>query len=216
MVTTPATCTSDGVRTYTCTRPGCGATYTESIPAKGHSPETLPAVPASCETPGKAAGKRCSVCGEILESQDTIPATGHDWGPWKEGSESTCEARGKDYSVCAKCGVTRFRDIREALGHDWDEGVVTKEATVTEDGEITYTCKRDPSHTKTEIIPAGGTSTLKGGESPVLLFSNLRNIPANLPDDALVITEHPQGGTDPADGSERRFCGDAIAGGGAG
>ena len=52
VVTTPATCTSDGVRTYTCTRPGCGATYTESIPAKGHSPETLPA-----KLPAKPPGK---------------------------------------------------------------------------------------------------------------------------------------------------------------
>ena len=179
----------------------CGSTYTEPIAATGHKPEKLAAVAATCENPGKTEGKKCSVCGEILEKQQEIPAKGHDWGPWKEGSEPTCETKGKDYSVCANCGQTRYRDIREALGHDWDEGVVTKEATVTEDGEITYTCKRDPSHTKTEIIPAGGTSTLKGGESPVSLFSNLRNIPANLPDDALVITEHPQGGTDPADGS---------------
>lgn len=33
-VTTPATCTEDGVKTYTCE---CGDTYTEAIPATGHS-----------------------------------------------------------------------------------------------------------------------------------------------------------------------------------
>ena len=33
-VTTAATCTTDGVRTYTCS---CGDSYTESIPATGHS-----------------------------------------------------------------------------------------------------------------------------------------------------------------------------------
>ncbi len=32
-VTTPATCTEDGVMTYTCE---CGDSYTESIPATGH------------------------------------------------------------------------------------------------------------------------------------------------------------------------------------
>ena len=35
-VTTPATCTTDGVKTFTCTATGCGATKTETIGAKGH------------------------------------------------------------------------------------------------------------------------------------------------------------------------------------
>ena len=35
-ITTPATCTQDGVRTYTCTYPTCSKSYTEAIPAKGH------------------------------------------------------------------------------------------------------------------------------------------------------------------------------------
>ena len=37
--------------------------------------------------------------------------------------------------------------------HDWDEGKVTKEPTVEAEGEMTYTCKNDPSHTRTESIP---------------------------------------------------------------
>mgnify|MGYP005759633185 CR=1 FL=1 len=36
-VTTEATCTEDGVKTFTCQRDGCGDTYTEVIPAKGHT-----------------------------------------------------------------------------------------------------------------------------------------------------------------------------------
>lgn len=43
-----------------------------------------------------------------------------------------------------------------AIGHDWDEGKVTKEPTYTENGEMTYTCKNDPTHTYTEVIPAKG------------------------------------------------------------
>ena len=35
VVTTPATCTVDGVKTYTCTK--CGATKTEAVPATGHN-----------------------------------------------------------------------------------------------------------------------------------------------------------------------------------
>ena len=41
VVTTAATCTADGVKTYTCTR--CGATRTEAIPATGHSPVSIAA-----------------------------------------------------------------------------------------------------------------------------------------------------------------------------
>ena len=39
-----------------------------------------------------------------------------------------------------------------AYGHKWNKGVVTKEATETEEGVRTYTCRRC-SETKTESIP---------------------------------------------------------------
>lgn len=47
-ITTAATCTTDGVKTFTCTREGCGETKTETIPALGHN----------YGTDGK-----CTVCG---------------------------------------------------------------------------------------------------------------------------------------------------------
>lgn len=43
--------------------------------------------------------------------------------------------------------------ILSPLGHKWDKGAVTKEPTFTSTGIRTYTCLRDPSHTRTEIIP---------------------------------------------------------------
>jgi len=49
-VTTSATCTTDGVKTYTCS--ACQNTYTEKISAKGHSWKS-----ATCIAP-----KTCSVC----------------------------------------------------------------------------------------------------------------------------------------------------------
>lgn len=48
-ITTAATCTTDGVKTFTCTREGCGETKTETIPALGHN----------YGTDGK-----CTLCGE--------------------------------------------------------------------------------------------------------------------------------------------------------
>ena len=110
-VTQAATCTSDGVKMYTCTR--CGTTRTEVIPAAGHIPQVIPGTAATCTEGGLTEGSKCSACGTVLTAQQNIAA----------------------------------------LGHDWDDGVVTKAATTTEEGVRTFTCKRNSGHTKTEAIP---------------------------------------------------------------
>lgn len=56
-ITTGATCTTDGVNGRTCLE--CGATETNVLPAKGHSPVTSG---IGCE-----AKSTCSACGEVLE-----------------------------------------------------------------------------------------------------------------------------------------------------
>ena len=63
---------------------------------------------------------------------------------------------------CTKCKKSQTYH-NPALGHEWDEGVVTKAATCTEVGEMTYTCQRmiinaSCGQTKTETIPALGHS----------------------------------------------------------
>lgn len=63
-----------------------------------------------------------------------------------------------DHRDC-KCKLTwNLNDCAETRTHYYDNGAVTKEATETADGEITYTCYVC-SRTKTEIIPALGGST---------------------------------------------------------
>lgn len=53
--------------------------------------------------------------------------------------EATCGAYGTMHYAC-DCGDA-YEDVIPATGeHQWDEGVVTQEATDEEDGEITYTC----------------------------------------------------------------------------
>ena len=72
-VTTPASCTADGVLTYTCA--GCGSTRTEAIPALGHSygpAETER--PASCTEDGQQISV-CERCGDTLT--EAIRAMGH-------------------------------------------------------------------------------------------------------------------------------------------
>ena len=187
-VTTAASCTQEGVKTFTCAN--CGATYTESIPKTGHTPETIPAVAATCEQPGKTEGSKCSVCGEILTAQKDIAAIGHEWGEWQAGKEPTCEEKGRDYSVCKNCRQTKYRDNIEPLGHDWDEGKLTKEAGYLEAGEITYTCKRDASHIKKEVIPM--KELAEGYTSVMSLMRN--NPPGAGSAQKLAIFRQPEGG----------------------
>lgn len=67
---------------------------------------------------------------------------------------ATCENDGyTGDTVCDNCGgVVKAGTAIPALGHDWDDGVVTKNVTRTENGEKIYTCKHDSFHTRTEII----------------------------------------------------------------
>ncbi|MBR2778660.1 MAG: hypothetical protein IKD85_00565 [Firmicutes bacterium] len=76
-VTQEATCTAEGVKTYTCTR--CGEKRTESIPKKEHTVAALPGKAATCTENGLTDGQQCSACGQIITVQTEIPATGHRW-----------------------------------------------------------------------------------------------------------------------------------------
>ena len=70
-VTTPATCTTDGVETRSC---ACGETKTRAIPATGHTfGDWTVTTPATCTADGVET--RSCACGET--ETRAIPATGH-------------------------------------------------------------------------------------------------------------------------------------------
>ena len=70
-VTTPATCTADGVETRSC---ACGETETRAIPATGHTfGDWTVTTPATCTADGVET--RSCACGET--ETRAIPATGH-------------------------------------------------------------------------------------------------------------------------------------------
>lgn len=55
--------------------------------------------------------------------------------------------------VCDDCGYILSHGYTLApLGHNWDEGKVTKEVSENENGEIHYTCRYNPFHTKTKTV----------------------------------------------------------------
>lgn len=69
-VTKFATCTENGVKTYTCTI--CGETRTETINAAGHTIVNDKKVAATYAKAGKTAGSHCSVCGTVITAQKSI------------------------------------------------------------------------------------------------------------------------------------------------
>ena len=67
----------------------------------------------------------------------------------------TCTANGYTSGVCRICGNKITYDVKEALGHDWDDGKVTTAPTTETPGVLTITCKRC-AETKTKRIPRAG------------------------------------------------------------
>ncbi len=74
-VTTQPTCTAAGVRTYTCS---CGSSYTETIPAKGHSYVNKVVAPTTTEK-GYTI-HTCSVCGNSYKDTYVDPPKKNDDG----------------------------------------------------------------------------------------------------------------------------------------
>ncbi|MCD8107638.1 MAG: InlB B-repeat-containing protein [Oscillospiraceae bacterium] len=125
-VTTEATCTEDGVMTYTCS---CGDSYTETIPATGHTTEIQNAVDATCTEDGYTGDEVCTVCGETVTAGETIEATGHYY-PY------TAFTWASDYSAASATYTCRYCGNTETV----DATITTSTtATCTEAGKLTYT-----------------------------------------------------------------------------
>lgn len=149
-VVTPATCTSQGVSYKVCKN--CGRTTQKRPTAKkAHTPELRKQKEATCKSEGYTGDTYCSVCGKLLESGQKIAKKEHTPGEW-EITQPTCKKYGLKRRDCTVCGESLDLEVLEKLDHAWDRGVITKEATETEEGVKTYTCKTC-GETKTESIP---------------------------------------------------------------
>ena len=177
-VITAPTCTENGYTTYTC---HCGDTYTgDEKAALGHTEVIDPAVSATCTATGKTEGKHCSVCGETLVVQQTIPATGHSYDDQYDAScnicgairdaecahinlttlptiPATCTATGlAEGKKCSGCGeILVAQEVIPAIGHD-HEAVVTA-PTCTAKGYTTYTCHCGDTYAANETAALGHT-----------------------------------------------------------
>ena len=107
VVTKEPTCAASGTRVYTN---DVGETMTEAIPAKPHTPETIPAVAATCTASGLTEGSKCAVCGATLTAQKVIPAAHH----YVDGVCTVCGAEDPTAVPCPggeACPGYKFTDM---------------------------------------------------------------------------------------------------------
>ena len=151
VVTVEPTCTTPGVKTYTCQNDK-SHTYTEALVALEHDLVKHEAKAPTCTEKGWEAYETCTRCDYTTYKE--LAALGHT-EVIDEAVAPTCEetglTEGKHCSVCGEILVPQ--EVVSATGHDWDDGVITREPTAEKEGEKTYTCQNNTDHKKYEAVP---------------------------------------------------------------
>ena len=99
------TCVEDGSETYTC---HCGDTYTEVLPAIGHT-YTSKLVAPTCTENGYTV-HTCENCGATY-TDSHVDALGHSWDAGVVTKEPTEEEEGEKTYTCIHCGETKVETI---------------------------------------------------------------------------------------------------------
>ena len=132
-LTKAATCTEDGIMTYTCS---CGDSYTETVKAKGHSYKLVSSSPSTCFEPSVSKYK-CENCG------NEITVTGKETDMHKYVITihgATCTDVGYTEGTCSECHDSVMYDFVSPLGHDLT--IMRTPATCKEHSEVEYSCSR--------------------------------------------------------------------------
>ncbi|MBQ6066550.1 MAG: hypothetical protein IJK89_06975 [Clostridia bacterium] len=156
-----ATCTEPGYRNLVaCSLCGKVKTAGEVIPASGHTPVEIEAVPATCTAKGYTAGSYCAVCNEPLVFPEETDFAPHTEVVTKEAKAATCTEDGWTAETeCSVCGEpVKVSEPIEKLGHITYVAVTAKDATCTAAGRTEGTkCRRCKEVIiASEVIPALG------------------------------------------------------------
>ena len=167
-VTTPATCTGKGVRTYTCT--SSSHTKTEDIPALNHSfagQEYVSDNNATCEQDGTKTAKCVRYgtggCTETDTVTDTGSKLGHLFEDYVSNNDATCEQDGTKTAKCVRYGTggctetDTVTDTDSKLGHLFEDYVSNNDATYAHDGTKTAKCVRYDQCGETHTMPDEGS-----------------------------------------------------------
>ena len=138
-IDTAAACETVGSKSHHCTRCDRTNDVTE-IPASGHSwNDGAITTEPTCTDEGVKTFT-CNACGKTRT--EAVAVLGHNYSSdWTIDTASTCSAIGSKSHHCTRCDSKK--DITEfpASGkHTWNNGVITKPATIAEEGIKTYTC----------------------------------------------------------------------------
>ncbi|MBQ6874245.1 MAG: hypothetical protein IJO24_08145, partial [Clostridia bacterium] len=141
----------------------CGGEYGDLTV---HTEEIIPAVEATCTSTGLTAGKKCSVCGEILVEQTVVPKKAHteDIIP---AVESTCTktglTEGKKCSVCGTILVEQQTTDKKA--HTMGDWITDTEPTCSTEGTKHRDCEVC-GYTETETLTATGIHNFNADPQP--------------------------------------------------
>ena len=109
-ITTKATCTKKGIKTYTCNN--CNATKTEELPMTNHAIKVTKFVKeASCDSEGYTGDIYCQDCGTLLKEGQIIPKLNHNWDAGKIVIKATTTSEGQKKFTCKRCNITRIEKI---------------------------------------------------------------------------------------------------------
>ena len=158
----PARCTVNGLTEQKyCSKCRTVLVEAEEIPPLGHDfGEWVTEKQPSCTEKGYER-RYCKRDGCNGYETNYIDAIGHTEVDVPR-EEATCEKAGNTAGKkCSTCGEI-LEGVEEipAKGHDWDDGIITKEATCTEKGSKICTCSRCKK-TKTFKIAAKGHTVVK-------------------------------------------------------
>ena len=145
-----ATCTTQGYDEHICNEWG-GMNYNDNyVAAKGHSWDNGTVTKAATYTETGIKTFKCNDCGETrTEEIPSLDKTYHIL----QVVAPTCTSEGYTIYECNEVpGLTYKGDFTDKTPHTYDEGVVTKEATIYEKGIKTFTCSAC-GDTYTEDIP---------------------------------------------------------------
>lgn len=151
VITTKATCTKDGVKTYTCK--DCKTTKTEVIKALGHdySKDWTIDKKATCTESGSKS-HHCTRCDSKIDVT-VIPKLSHDFDDGVITTNPTCTKTGVKTFTCKDCKTTKT-EVLKALGHDYSKDwTIDKKATCLEEGSKSHHCTRCDSKVNETVIP---------------------------------------------------------------